>query len=167
MEGNKSSLYGLVISVMLSSCCWTSDSTVSNGYPFTGNATELKFTVHSLENPYNNNTIVWNYLDSIQYVKDSAEFRVVFKKEPDIDLSIYNIVFLSGEVIQVYEYHFQKRILIDHKAKTYVVELRAYTKTCSSGMNSNYNNYKLSEYLTVPKIPEGYTFEIKRFYPIQ
>jgi hypothetical protein len=160
---NKLYFYIFIISVIFSSCCSTSDSTVSNGYPFNGDAMELKFTVHSKTSP---NQISRQFLDSIRYIKDSSEFRKVFNREPDIDMNLYSLVYVSGQVRQVFEFNFQKRVLINHKAKTYLVELRAYTKTCSSGLSSNYTDHFVFEFLTVPKVPDGYYMTFRRFPPV-
>lgn len=154
----------MLLAVSLVSCCWTSDSRVPEGYPFTGNSHELEYKVYG---SFSREFGPWNpYIDSMNLVKDSVQYVHLFKKTPDIDLNIYNIAILRGYVRQVYEVEFQKRVLIDHKAKTCAVELRAYTKTCNSGLNSNYNNYYVTQYLLIPKVPEGYVFNIDTFSPV-
>ncbi len=161
----------ILFPILIVSCCSTIDSRVASGYPFSGNSQELNFTVYRGSDPKQQNNIPQrDFFD--RCINDSVTCNQMFRSfdtgyVSDIDFRSQSLVFAGGYVKQVYEVKFQTRVLIDHHAKTCTLEIRAYTKTCSSGLNSSYVNYLIADFLLIPKVPEGYTFQVNRFDPVK
>jgi hypothetical protein len=154
--------------MLLCACCDTSDSRVSDGYPYSGNIIDLKIV------EYNNHPSKWDndyfihFNPDSFYISDSNTCHNVFSFYDadyicNINFKKYDLVLTRGHA-RTHQIKTQKRALINHKTKTYTIEIRGYTKTCGdSPINTKY----FSEFILVPKIPEGYTFETKRYHPIQ
>lgn len=166
----------IVCLFLISSCCSVSDSTVPSGYPFNGDSRELNFHPYRGVSATVNGMFLYKYYKSFDLdtliIRDSMSdisfFRPIDSNYVStLDFDKYNLIFVSGIVEDVFTATTQERFLINHKNKTCSFELRAHIKRCNSGMNSDHQDFITDDTYVVPKIPEGYSFLIQRFYPIE
>lgn len=170
MSGNYAFIF--ILSAGLAACCHVSDSTVKENHPYIGEETALKYQEYLPGISYHSESM--RYISerglSNRFLSDSAACAAYFRAYdssfvPSIDFSNYDLTFVGARVNQVYECKFQTRVIINHKLKTYTIETRAYAKTCSSGMNADYNDFKHEMFILIPKVPDGYAFKQQLFYP--
>ncbi len=160
-------LYSAIITLLsCNSCCYSVDSTVPPGYPFSGHTQELGYTVHSMLYPFSLFSYNPDYkVFDTSYIRDSVQFSAFFNKPSNVDFNTYDLALVQGFIDYLHKSTFQKRILIDHHSRTYTIELRAEGGICrGDGIGPEYNY--LGEFLLIPKVPEGYTFSVQRFAPV-
>jgi hypothetical protein len=154
--------------MLLSSCCKTQDSRVADGYPYSGNLIDL----HIVE--YNNHPSIGHDRFYLRFDPDSFLItdtstcnnlfrRYDLKYNCNIDFAKYNLILTHGHVNISQQLKIQKRALINHKTKICTIEIRGYTKICGS---PTINTFYFWDFILIPRIPDEYTFEINRFYPI-
>ncbi len=154
----------IILILFLSSCCHTVDTRTAKGSSYSPDEHELNFIKYG-------NLPFYSTTDS-QYIKlkdvvirDSNQYRTLFNKTIDVDFNTYDLVYIRG-LIKEYDAEFQERVLIDHKKKSYIIELRGYYKTCKNKEPVRKYFAYLSELLLIPKIPKGYRVKRLRYVPV-
>ena len=166
-------LYILTLgSVLLAACCSVTDSTVNDGYPY-GAYHELRFDVVKMKfAPYGQRVL--SYLDSqhISYFTDKTTCDKVLRVIDSTcdcsneDLTGKALIYIYGSMDQGHIITDQPRILINHKTKEYLIELRGYGKSCHEEKPiSPGPSHIFSKWAIVPRPPEGYKIVRKNFAP--
>lgn len=160
-----------ILSCLLSACCTTEDSRVKDGYPY-GDWQQLRIQspnikfIRELYSVFSTN--------KIKVITSRAKCDSLIKRvDPscncdDVDFDQYMLVKFDGTVhsgYSLYETAYQPRVIINHKTKTYLCELRGMRKNCSSTTNlsspSGFHNLYLA-----PLLPENYGFEMEYISPV-
>ncbi len=156
---------------MLVSCCTSIDTRVAKGYPY-GDDHELNFTRNfplvkeGFKTP--NQFISQKMGPNIPYFdnKDTCEKILKFFDSScncdGIDFEKYVIAWIYGSIYRAEGGMIEPRILINHKSKSYTIELRGSAKFCGFK-----NSYEMDEWCMIPKPPAGYSFNRKNLLPGQ
>lgn len=158
--------------VLLSSCCQTSDSTVSNGYPYAGTSQEIKTEPYF--NPVMNRPGFWSWRDSVPLygtlIRDTQACLAYFRQfdpawQCDIDFSKYSLSEAKADLEFTEEDPtLQSRVLLDHRRKTCLLEIRGRAKYCTGwGFGPRFLN--MEEFILIPAVPPSYSFRAEKFWP--
>lgn len=155
--------------LLVTSCCTVYDSKVPDGYPFTQEVQQLNYQAYSEGKITDENLPYYIHFHPMAdpLIRDSAAFRNYFggldnTVIPAIDFSRFDLTYVSGKILDGYEVSFQIRPVIDHKQKTYTIEMRGHLDQCGV----IYDHIYLNKLVLVPKVPPGYAFQLKRLYPV-
>lgn len=168
---NNTPLYILALfAFLLAGCCSVTDSTVNDGYPY-GAYHELRFNTAKMKfSAYGKKVL--SYMDSlhISYFtsKDSCD-KVLRVIDGTCDCSSEDLtgkalVYIYGSVARGYIITEQPRILINHKTREYVIELRGYGKNCHDKPLSGASDI-FSRWVIAPRPPDGYKIVRKNIDP--
>ncbi|MEZ4804920.1 MAG: hypothetical protein R2852_05410 [Bacteroidia bacterium] len=168
----------IVTCIILSSCCWESNSIVPKGYPFGGEWQELEIVeyypkiktgITFFHNP------AYHYPIFNKTIRDSNACNKFFKALDSnyinpIDFAKYDLTSFSVKTHSNSVVDFQSRVLINHKKEKCILEVRALTKSChlfgvSTTASNEFAYY--AKYLLFPKLPQGYKFEAKIYAPAE
>lgn len=160
--------------ILLSSCCQTNDSTVSNGYPYAGTAQEIVSKQYF--NPVMNSPGFWFWQDTVSLygtlIRDTQSCLAYFRQfdpswECDIDFKQYSLSMADADL----EYTeadptpvLKSRVLLDHRRNICLLEIRGRAKYCTGwGFGPRFLNMR--DFILIPAVPASYSFRAEKFWP--
>lgn len=165
--------YMLVMSasIVLAGCCSETDSTVSDGYPY-GAYHELRFNIAQMKFSVFGKKVL-SYLDSqhVSYFTNKDTCNKILRGIDSScncsseDLTGKALIYVYGSMAEGYIITKQPRILINHKTKEYIIELRGHSRTCRDKPFGPGPSDIFSKWVIAPKPPDGYKMVRKHIAP--